>query len=437
MLLRPARVGQRSLDHAIQAGSDGADMLDRSKDRSRPSIEDTSLSMDIRFSMYDSIHLVRRTEWEIVSNEAAVYLSYDHLSALEDIMMGSMVFRYAVFHDAQYRPVGIACFQVLDLEDNGSAYGESVRGLGAVIGSRIIKELKVGSLVCGNVFHCGDHGAHFAQGIGRDEQLRVLEMAMDQLRADKRLEPKVTVMLFKDLWPEPPDGARVLRDHGYHPLAMDVTMVMDLDPKWKNLADYQEALTSKARTRLKSILGRSAAVGIKNMTAAEIRHSGPALQRLFDDVLQRSPFIFGRLKVGVYALWKAVLGDRLMFHGFYLHGDLIGFSSAFVQCGTLDAHFVGVDYALNERYGTYQRMLVDLLEFALRKGLRQINFGRTAEQAKSTIGARPVGMLFHVKHRNRVANRIIGSFIHTVGPDEFERRSPFKKQVTVGTGPGR
>ena len=382
---------------------------------------------DLKLSIHDSIHLVRREDWEAVAKEAVLYLCYDHLSALEDAMAGPMVFRYALFHDTQYRPVGIACFQILDLEDNGSAYGQSVRKLGAGIGSRIIKDLKVRSLVCGNVFHCGDHGAHFAEDIGREEQLWALEMAMEQLRADERLDPKVSVLLFKDLWPDRTNEAIVLQGLGYHPLAMDVNMTMDIDPKWKNMVGYQEALTSKARTRINSILRRSAAVEIKNMSAVEIRHSIPALQHLFDEVLERSPFIFGRLNVCVYAEWKALLGDKLVFRGFFLHGTLVGFSSAFVLDGTLDAQFVGIDYARNQVHGTYQRILVDLLDLAMRKGSRRINFGRTAEQAKSTIGAEGVGMLFYVKHRNRLANRVIGPFIRKVRPDEFERRSPFKK----------
>jgi len=382
--------------------------------------------MDLRLSIHDSIHLVRRSDWEGVANEAALYLCYDLLSALEDAMAGSMTFRYAVFHDGNYRPVGIACFQILDLEDNGSAYGEGVRNLGSGIGSRIIKDLKVRSLVCGNVFHCGDHGAHFNREIGREEQLRALEMAMEQLRADERLDPKVSVLIFKDLWPGRANETTVLDHHGYHPLAMDVDMVMHIDPEWKNMAGYVEALTSKARTRINAILGRSVALEIKELSASEIQHSIPLLQGLFDDVLERSPFIFGRLNVAVYAQWKALLGDKLLFHGFYLNGELIGFSAAFVLGDTLDAQYVGIDHSRNRQHGIYQRMLVHLLEVAIHKGLCHINFGRTAEQTKSTIGAEPVGMLFYVKHRNRLANRVIGPFVRKVRPSGFEQRSPFR-----------
>jgi hypothetical protein len=43
------------------------------------------------------------------------------------------------------------------------------------------------------------------------------------------------------------------------------------------------------------------------------------------------------------------------------------------------------------------------------------------------LGAWPVGLLFYVKHRNRVANRIIGPFLRKVKPSAFEQRWPFRK----------
>jgi hypothetical protein len=110
-----------------------------------------------------------------------------------------------------------------------------------------------------------------------------------------------------------------------------------------------------------------------------------------------------------------------------MDGRLVGFNAAFVLGDALDAQFVGIDYARNQDHMIYQRMLLDLLEVALARGLRRINLGRTAEQAKSALGAWPVGLLFYVKHRNRVANRIIGPFLRKVRPAAFEQRWPFRK----------
>lgn len=389
--------------------------------------EDRSEPSSLRLSIHDSIHLIHREDWEFVAKEAAPYLHYDHLCALEDVMSGSLEFRYAIFHCPEFKPVGVAYFQILDLEDNGSSYGEGVRKLGTVIGSRIVTELKVRSLVCGNAFHGGDHGTHFLGAIPLEQQLLAVETAMKELRSDERLSMKAAVLIFKE-YPLGRKGAIVLEEKSYHPLAMDVNMVMELDPEWKGLDDHFSALTSKARTRFNTILDRSKALVIKDLTTEEIMDHLPAMQRLFDEVLERSPFIFGRLNVEVYPLWKMQMGQAMMFHGFFLNGEMVGFNSAFVLGDTLDAQYVGIHYELNKQHMIYQRMLLDLLEFALQNGLRTINFGRTAEQAKSSIGAKPVDMLWYVKHRNVLANKIIGPFIRKVKPSAFELRSPFKEE---------
>ncbi len=381
----------------------------------------------LRHSFHDSIHLIHREDWEAVAKDASLYLQYDHLCALEDAMAGSMEFRYVIFHCSLYRPVGVAYFQILDLEDNGSSYGDAVRKLGAGIGSRIIKELKVRSLVCGNVLHSGDHGSHFVSDIPKGQQLVALEIAMELLRTDERLRPKVSVLMFKDVFPELNGTATVLEERGYHPLAMDVNMVMDVDPNWSGLTGYVEALNAKARTRIKAIMDRSSEIFIKDLSVEEIKRYASDMQRLFDQVLDRSPFVFGRLNVEVYVQWKAQLGDKLMFHGFFLKEELVAFNSAFVLGDALDAQFVGLDHDRNQAHMIYQRILVDLLAFAMDNKLRSINFGRTAEQAKSSIGATPISTLFYVKHQNKLANRVIGPFIRKIKVSEFEQRSPFKK----------
>jgi len=75
----------------------------------------------------------------------------------------------------------------------------------------------------------------------------------------------------------------------------------------------------------------------------------------------------------------------------------------------------------------YQRMLVDHLVCGIQHQASRIIFGRTAEQAKSNLGAVPEDMYFMVRHRNHVANKLIGPILRSVKPAPFERRDPFKR----------
>lgn len=386
-----------------------------------------ALRASVRLSLHDSIHMIHREDWTRATADASPYLQYDYLLALEDVMEGTMDFRYAIYYCAQNLPMGVAYFQVADLIDNGSSYRDAVRRLGKGIGGRVISELEVRCLVSGNVFHCGDHGSHFSKDAPEAFRLTAVKDTMRMLVKGDHLAPKASVQLFKDHGAEGDERWAPLTEAKYHPMATDVNMVMDLDPGWKHLDDYQRALTSKARTRIRAVLNRSSTLVVRDMSAKEIRQATPVLQALFDQVLDRAPFIFGRLKVDAYARWKEQLGDRLIFRSFSLNSKLVGFHSAFVVGDALDVQYVGIDYDHNQEQGTYQRMLVDLLEVALERKLRRINFGRSAEQAKSNIGALPVAMRFHVKHRSSVANKLIGPFLRSVKPGAFEQRSPFKK----------
>ncbi|MBK6342727.1 MAG: GNAT family N-acetyltransferase [Flavobacteriales bacterium] len=381
----------------------------------------------IRISLHDSIHLIHREDWELVAKEAGPYLQYDYLCALEDAMAGSMEFRYAIHYCEQNLPMGIVYFQLVDLVDHGSSYREALGRLGKALGSRTLKEMRLRTLVNGNVFHCGDHGSFFRHGVDAAYRFKAVEDTLWKLGTADYFHPKVSALLLKDMPAPRTEGAESLTDRGYHAMAMDVNMVLDVDPEWQDLSGYAQALNSKSRTRLNALMARSSALLIRELPAHEILESTDDLQRLFNNVLDRSPFSFGRLNMQVYAAWKEQLGDRLLFRGFYLNDELVGFSSACVVGDTLDVQYVGIDYARNEEHAIYQRMLVDLLDFALRNNVQRINYGRTAEQAKSNLGALPHGTRIYVKHRNAIANKLIGPFLRSVEPGAFELRSPFKK----------
>lgn len=338
-------------------------------------------------------------------------------------------FRYAVFHDARFELLGVACFQVLDLEDNGSGYGPGLRKLGSVIGSRIVEELKVRCLLCGNAFHCGDHGVHFRAGVPEAVRHEAVELAMEHLRTEPNRSPRITALIHKDVPREDVGAMQALEARGYHPLRMDVAMVVEVDPHWKEMGGYLASLTAKARTRVRAILDRTSDLRITDLSAADVEQHASVMQQQFDEVVMRAPFVFGRFQVAVYAAWKRVHGDGLVLRGLWLGDELVGFHAAFMLDGTLDAQYVGIAHDHERRHMVYQRVLLDVLEQALVRGLSRVQLGRTAEQAKSALGALPVELLFLVKHRDRMANRLVGPFLRSVRPSAYEQRWPFRKAV--------
>jgi hypothetical protein len=71
-------------------------------------------------------------------------------------------------------------------------------------------------------------------------------------------------------------------------------------------------------------------------------------------------------------------------------------------------------------------MLYDIIKYAAEHDLRDLHFGRTAPEVKSTIGAIPHPMYGYLKHKNPLINRFMGLFTGRLKPRDYVLRSPFK-----------
>lgn len=384
-------------------------------------------ALDLRLSINESLHMVHRADWNTVARGASPYLQYDHLLALEDRMRASMDFRYVIYYNASNRPVGVACFQAVDVVDRSSAYGDKLCRMGKRVGNHMFEDRSIRCLVSGNVFHTGDHGSHFIGGITEEQRIATVSDTISRLVKAATFRGKPSAMVVKDIERGLSAALNGNLPSSYHLLRTDANMLMDLDPAWKTMAEYEQALNAKARTRLKSVMKKSASLRVSSVEVEAIEASTRRMQELYDAVIARSPFVMGQLNMAVYADWKRQNKEALRVLSYELDGQLVGFSTAFINGDTLDAHYVGLDHALNERHAIYQRMLIDHLECAIRWRSKRINFGRTAEQAKSNLGALPHDMHFLVRHRNPVANKLIGPMLRSVKPAEFELREPFKR----------
>ena len=378
----------------------------------------------------DSIKLVNKEHWDSISADRNLYLSRPYLEGLEEGMENGMEFRYVIYYCEKYTPIGIAYFQSVLLEDKGSPYRDRVQRLGERIGSRAMKEMKARILVNGNVFQCGENGYLFDERLSREEILEMLSETLERLKGDEEMAQRPTFLMFKEVRKgsiEP--TSEILKKKGYHHLHMDLNMCLHVDQGWDGLDGYLQALTSKARTRVKRIMKLSKDLEIESLDTEAIRKELARIDELFEYILDGSEFQFGRLDMAVYAEWKERLGDDFIFRAYRIDGRMVGFSTAFRHDGFMEAQYVGYDPELNRSHSIYQRMLIQYLQDAMEKGVLNLNLGRTAEQAKSSLGAVPVDMMLYVKHRNMIANKLIRPILSSVHPSEFEQRSPFKQAV--------
>ena len=203
-------------------------------------------------------------------------------------------------------------------------------------------------------------------------------------------------------------------------------MILNIDRSWKSFDDYLESMTTKFRTKAKSVFNRSENLTTKKFNASEIKKHAVDIEKLYAEVLNNADFTFGELNARTFENLKTNLGKEFFFDGYFSNGDLVGFKAGIIHNGILDANYVGFNYKINKELGLYQRMLYDFIDFGIKNKCSEVRFGRTAEELKSSLGAEPVDMTLMLKHRNFISNHIIKPFIKAVAPREFSLRRPFK-----------
>lgn len=381
----------------------------------------------LKVGFYDSVNLLNQSHWDEVVQNKNVYLSIPYLKSLEMALAGEVDFRYMLFYCDDYRPVGAAVVQILDFVDQKNLYKDQLCVVGNKIKHKLLRSMDIKVMVCGNVFATGENGFMFKDEVSVKDRFANLSKALFRLRRAEKANGQVSIMLLKEFWPTSFNQSDMLKSDDFKDFMIDVNMVLEIREEWKNMDDYLASMKAKFRTKANAVFKRSKKVLVRELELPEIVDRKNDIEALYNSVVSEADFKFGELNGEAFVNFKKNLGEYFSMRGFYLNDELIGFSTAFYNHEFVDAGYVGINYSLNHEYAIYQRMLYDYVEQAiLRGGIKELRFGRTAEEIKSCLGAEPKDMKLYVKHRNVVSNQLLKPIIDSISPREYEIRHPFK-----------
>jgi hypothetical protein len=282
-------------------------------------------------------------------------------------------------------------------------------------------------LICGNAFATGENGFLFLDHISINDQVQLIDRSIQFIVKEEEVQNrKISISLIKEFWYSNDLISPEYINYGYHEINIDVNMIAQIDPKWMSFNDYLNALNSKFRTKTKQVFKKSLNLEIINFDITTIRDRLIEIDELYNHMVDKSSFSFGRLNANTLLKLKQNLGDAFYFKGYLLDKKLIGFSTATVLDNSLDGNFIGIDHKYNKNYSVYQRILYDFIAHAINTKLKSVRLGRTAEEIKSGVGATPIEMKFYAKHHNRFKNSILRPFLSLLRPSEFNLRRPFK-----------
>lgn len=366
-----------------------------------------------------------------------LFLQVPYLAAVEASPPEGMAFRYAIPMDGDI-PLGVVYLQTIYFDGKQSiryhrqpaegrcffqTFGKFLRGL-------VARRVGFHTLVCGNLMVSGAHGYAFTPAV--ENPTHLLEETLRAVASDlesEGVEPSVT--LLKDFEPGMgPDRAILMQKKRYHPFYILPSLIMDLPSDWQAPSDYLAALSSKYRVRARKARQKLAEGGILSrvLLPEEIIERSRDLFGLYLQVVDDSGFNVLTLHPDYFGALQQNLGESLCIRG-YFHGEtLIGFTSAICnENGDMEAHFLGYQEAWNPPHRLYLNMLLDLVELGISRQMRRIHFARTADEIKSSVGARPVNLTCYIRHRSAFSNKFVRPILDYLTPSEKPvLRHPFR-----------
>jgi hypothetical protein len=382
---------------------------------------------DYKFSISDSIALVNQEHWKHLLQSGNVYLSIPYLQALEETLV-KLDFRYVLVYNQQNKPIMAAYFQLVDFKDQNHDYANWLSNkFGQKVIEKVFKTLDMKILVGGNLFSCGENGFVALKDMDDNTVLDILNQSTQRIGKNLGSGEKATLYLLKEFWPNN-KSFEMLEKESYSTLNLDCNMVLKLHPNWLSTEDYYSSMTSKFRTKANSIFQKSQQLAIEVWDEKTIAENAETIDVLHNNVLNNTDFNLGALNALTFVKLKENLKEQFIFKAYKLEQKVVGFSISILCHQFLDAAYVGIDYSINQTHALYHRMLHDFVQEGIALKSKEIRFGRTAEQIKSTLGAVPVQMKVFVRHRNKLTNKLIRPITENIQPGTFENRYPFKAE---------
>ena len=377
-----------------------------------------------------------RDIWALAAPADNLLLQVPYLEALETCPPDGMQFRYAVLEEGD-EIIAIIYIQTLHFKGRESFrfHLQEEEGppclfdtLGKFIKGLVAKKVTFKTIVCGNLMISGKHGYAFKHTHLEDPE--TLDKVMLRLSRDLEHEGMVnSIAMVKDFEPEDGPDQAAMEALGYHHFYLQPNLVMDLDPDWMTYQDYLKALSSKYRVRANKARKLFASqLKKRTLTLEEVIQYNERIYQLYQKVVDDSGFNIINLHPLYFVQLKTMLGEDLIVNGYFEGNNLVAFSTAIVNHDELEAHFIGYEGDWNPKVKLYLNILLDFVETGIQYRTKRINYARTADEIKTSVGAVPVNMSCYMRHKNAFSNRFIGPLLDYLTPRELPvQRHPFKK----------
>ncbi len=313
---------------------------------------------------------------------------------------------------------------------------------------RLLAPFSFKMLCLGQFLTSGDYATDGLNQLNSQEVAKLLPAVAETLM---RCRHGYAAYLIKDIYPSDHPVTGALQRNRHYLLPADPVMSLALNPGWTSTKDYLAALTSKYRVRYRRARSKMGEITRRRLYPEEVALRQDRIYQLYREVSSGADFNAASLTPN-YFPWLAkarqpearfenvfagygMLGgieeknDLLpVFQGYFNEaGELIGFTTVIPNSKTLHAHFLGLENSYKYSHHLYHNMLFDLLEDAIAGDFHVLDYGRTAQEIKSSVGATATDFAVLAKARYGWLNRLIPLFTPAVyTAPKWVPRNPFK-----------
>ena len=374
----------------------------------------------LKTSFYDSVEDIDTRHWDALGCCGNIYYTPEFLKAFETANQ-DISFKYIVVFDGD-KPIAFANTQLVSISVETITKNIKIfKWLKSAANSMFCNnQIKI--LFVGNVFLSGEYGTFLRQGEDKIATFKAIAEGVRKLSKSQRMHG-IFVKDFKE-------GSLYITDNlkgfNYATMQVEPNMIITLKPEWSSFEYYKNALKSKYRVKANKADSKSKTLAAKLFTDEDIAKHKDELQNLYENTIANANFNAQILNLNTYTNLKAVYKDKFIVKGYFLEDKLVGFLSAMVNQDNLDAHFIGLNYALNKEYAIYPRILNDYIRLGIENKSKKINLGRTASEIKSTLGAKPEDLMCYFRHKRTFINYFIKPMTSNVRIKSFKQHQPFK-----------
>lgn len=358
--------------------------------------------------------------WDSLSDTNSL-LSIPYLHFLERASPVNFT-NYFIGLYAQSDLKGILIIQKVDLQ-KVEHFGQRDHFFKKILRTFLFKNFSGQLLIVGNNLISGSQSFNFHSKVNLKSVLNVLEKLIQE-----NFHKNIHLTILKDFDASFPLLKELNQTTTYFGFTAQPCMVFSIPADWTSFDHYLIQLSKKYRDQYKRSRKKGEGLVKRVLTFNEIVQYESVLHELYLHVANHSPFNTFFLPENHFVELKKYLGDQFRVYAYFLDDNLVGFNSIIQNGDTLETYFLGYDEVIQKEYMLYLNMLYDMLEYGINEHFKSINFGRTAMEIKSSIGAQVVWLNSYMKHSNPLINRYLAKFYHLLEPKvEWKERHPFKK----------